>query len=160
MGTVPKFPEPFRHEHPPVLDLNAVMERGLTPGQRWADRVAAYVGSWPFLIGQTVVLVLWVVVNIVAFTSHWDPYPFILLNLFLSVQAAYTAPVIMMSQNRQSMKDRLEAHNDFQINQKTEEEVRAILDHLEAQNQALTHLAQQVEALRVHAFPGRRSADR
>ncbi|HET6439804.1 MAG TPA: hypothetical protein VFG59_17190, partial [Anaeromyxobacter sp.] len=69
MSVAPEFPEPFRHEHPPVLDVNAVVEGGLSFGQRWADRVAAGVGSWPFLLGQTVVLALWVGVNVVAFAS-------------------------------------------------------------------------------------------
>ena len=87
-----------------------------------------------------------------AAVHHWDPYPFILMNLFLSLQAAYTAPVLMMSQNRLAARDRLEAHNDYEINRKAEEEVRAVLDHLSAQDQALTRI---VEALasRLHALP-------
>ena len=143
-----KFPEPFRHEHPPVQDVSAVFAEGRTPGQRSADRLAAFLGSWPFLLGQTLLLGLWVILNAVAWASHWDPFPFILLNLFLSMEAAYTAPVIMMSQNRQAIKDRIEAHNDFQVNKKTEEEVRVILEHLDAQNVALEHLSQQFDSLR------------
>jgi len=85
---------------------------------------------------------VWVALNVMAVIRHWDPYPFILMNLVLSLQAAYTAPIIMMSQNRQAVKDRLEAHQDFLINQKAEEEVRAILDHLVAQNEALLHIHQ------------------
>ena len=95
-------------------------------------------GSWRFVIIQSLLLAAWTVLNVVAWVRHWDPYPFILMNLMLSLQAAYAAPVIMMSQNRQAERDRLEAHNDFLINQKTEEEVRAILEHLAAQDQALT----------------------
>jgi len=76
-------------------------------------------------------------INIIAWAKHWDPYPFILMNLFLSLQAAYTAPIIMMSQNRLAARDRIEAHQDFIINQKAEEEVRAILTHLAAQDKAL-----------------------
>ena len=94
-------------------------------------------GSWRFIIVQSVLLVAWVILNIAAWVQHWDPYPFILMNLVLSLQAAYTAPVIMMSQNRQALRDRLEAHQDFLINQKAEEEIRVVLNHLEAQNQAL-----------------------
>jgi uncharacterized membrane protein len=142
-----KFPEPSRHEHPPIQDVSAVLAERLTLGQRSADRLAAFMGSWPFLLGQTILLALWVFVNALAWASHWDPYPFILLNLFLSLQAAYAAPVIMMSQNRQILKDRIEAHNDFQVNQKTEEEVRLILDHLDAQNLALESLSQKLESL-------------
>ncbi|MCA9947140.1 MAG: DUF1003 domain-containing protein, partial [Anaerolineales bacterium] len=77
-----------------------------------------------------------------------DPYPFILMNLVMSLQAAFTAPVIMMSQNRQTVRDRLEAHNDFMINQKAEEEIRAILTHLEAQNAALAEIHNELAQLR------------
>jgi uncharacterized membrane protein len=142
-----KFPEPFRHEHPPVQDVYRILEEKLTMGQRASDRVASVVGSWPFVIGQSLLLVLWVVLNITAWWRHWDPYPFILMNLLLSLQAAYTAPVIMMSQNRQAMKDRIEAHNDFLINQKAEEEIRAILDHLAAQDMALVQVHQKLEGV-------------
>jgi uncharacterized membrane protein len=138
------FPQPFTHAHPPVRDVNQIDQERLTPGQRAADRVAAVVGSWRFIIIQSVVLVAWAWLNLTAWTRHWDPYPFILMNLFLSLQAAYTAPMLMMSQNRLAARDRLEAHNDFEINRKAEEEVRAILDHLTAQDEALARI---VEAL-------------
>jgi uncharacterized membrane protein len=138
------FPKPFAHAHPPVRDVNQIDQERLTPGQRAADRVAAVVGSWRFIIIQSVVLVAWAWLNLTAWTRHWDPYPFILMNLFLSLQAAYTAPMLMMSQNRLAARDRLEAHNDFEINRKAEEEVRAILDHLTAQDEALARI---VEAL-------------
>ena len=75
-------------------------------------------------------------------------YPFIFMNLVLSLQAAYAAPIIMMSQNRQAVRDRLEAHNDYQINQKTEEEVRSILDHLTAQNDALVEIHRLLDEIR------------
>ncbi|MCA9941414.1 MAG: DUF1003 domain-containing protein [Anaerolineales bacterium] len=135
-----KFPQPFIHYHPPVQDVNQVFTAQLTPGQRAADWVANFVGSWPFLIGQSLLLLLWIMLNVVGFLRHWDPYPFILMNLILSTQAAFTAPVIMMSQNRQAARDRLEAHNDFLINQKAEEEIRAMLDNLAAQNEAIARL--------------------
>jgi len=133
-----RFPSPFRHDHPPVQNVNKLLDAGTTFGQRAADGVARVMGSWRFVITQSLLLAAWTVLNVVAWVRHWDPYPFILMNLMLSLQAAYTAPVIMMSQNRQAERDRLEAHNDFLINQKTEEEVRAILEHLSAQDQALT----------------------
>jgi len=141
------FPNPFPHAHPPVKDVNKILEEQSTTGQRAADWVATAVGSWGFIIGQTILLSFWVVLNITAWISHWDPYPFILMNLFLSAQAAFTAPVIMMSQNRQTLRDRLEAHNDFMINQKAEEEIRAILVHLDAQNEALVVIHQQLARL-------------
>jgi uncharacterized membrane protein len=131
------FPKPYKHEHTPIKNLNEIIEEKRTAGQRAADSIANIMGSWKFLIIQSVILFLWVVLNIAAYVNHWDPYPFILLNLFLSLQAAYTAPVIMMSQNRQAERDRLEAHNDYNINLKAEEEVRLIIEHLEIQNKAL-----------------------
>jgi uncharacterized membrane protein len=136
------FPEPFEHRHPPIQNINQVFQEQLAPGQRIADWVAITMGSWRFIIIQSVILGLWIMVNVVAWFYHWDPYPFILMNLVLSTQAAYAAPIIMMSQNRQAARDRLEAHNDFVIDQKAEEEIRAILDHLAAQDQALNQIYQ------------------
>ena len=101
-------------------------EEHLTFGQRVADRVAAFGGSWPFIGVFSAVMVVWMGVNIVAL-AHFDPYPFILLNLVLSTLAALQAPVIMMSQNRQSTKDKLLAQNDYQVNLKSELEISALL---------------------------------
>ena len=137
-----QFPIPFRHEHPPVRSVNEVFEDKLTLSQRASDVVARIVGSWRFIIIQSVMLSIWVVVNVVAIAKQWDPYPFILMNLVLSLQAAYTAPIIMMSQNRQAARDRIEAHEDYLINQKAEVEIRAILDHLAAQDRSLENLHQ------------------
>ena len=132
------FPEPFVHKHQPLRNVNEIIDERLTFGQRMANSIARIVGSWVFIITQSVILVFWIIFNIVAWASHWDPYPFILMNLFLSLQAAYTAPVIMMSQNRLAVRDRIDAHQDFLINQKAEEEIRAVLSHLAAQDQALS----------------------
>jgi uncharacterized membrane protein len=142
-----QFPKPYQHDHPPVSNVNEVFEEKQTFGLRAADRVAQMVGSWKFIIIQSVVLMAWGGLNAIAWGFHWDPYPFILMNLFLSMQAAYTAPVIMMSQNRQTLKDRLESHNDFQVNQKAEEEIRAILDHLAAQDVAMQEIHRKIEEL-------------
>ncbi|MBU2536906.1 MAG: DUF1003 domain-containing protein [Proteobacteria bacterium] len=136
------FPKPFRHEHPPVQNVNQIIATQLTFGQKASDWVAMHLGSWWFIIIQTIILALWVIVNITAWILHWDPYPFIFMNLVLSLQAAYAAPIIMMSQNRQANRDRLEARNDYQINEKAEQEVRAILEHLAAQDAALLEIHQ------------------
>jgi CRP/FNR family cyclic AMP-dependent transcriptional regulator len=101
-------------------------EEHLTLGQRVADRVAAFGGSWPFIFLFAIVMVFWMVINVVRWTN-FDPYPFILLNLVLSTLAALQAPVIMMSQNRQSSKDKLLAENDYQVNLKAEMEITALL---------------------------------
>jgi uncharacterized membrane protein len=97
-----------------------------TTGGRVADWIAAVVGSWPFVIAQSVLLTAWILVNIFAWVQAWDPYPFILLNLMLSFQAAYTAPVILMSQNRQAMLDRLDQANDYDVNLKAELEIELL----------------------------------
>ena len=85
-----RFPQPFEHAHPPVRNVNEIEVERLTVGQRAADRVAGIVGSWRFIIVQSAILSAWAWLNLVAWSRHWDPYPFILMNLFLSLQAAYT----------------------------------------------------------------------
>ena len=98
----------------------------LTLGQRIADDVAAMMGSWTFIIIQSGLLFVWIVLNITAYVRQWDPYPFILLNLALSFQAAYAAPFIMMSQNRQQDIDRKAAEHDYQVNVKAELEIELL----------------------------------
>lgn len=135
-----KFPEPYLHKHPVIKNVNDIVDEKLTTGQRVADAVARTLGSWKFIIIQTVIISAWITLNSMFFHNPWDPYPFILLNLFLSLQAAYSAPVLMMSQNRVSEKDRIESHNDYQLNIKSEEEIKIILSHLEAQNIAINKI--------------------
>ena len=101
-------------------------EEKLTIGQRVADRVAAFGGSWPFIFLFGGVMFVWMAVNVLRFAG-FDPYPFILLNLCLSTLAALQAPIIMMSQNRQSSKDKLLAENDYQVNLKAEMEIGALM---------------------------------
>ncbi len=114
----------------------------LTVGQKVADTVAAAMGSWKFIIIQSGLLFLWIVLNVTAYVQKWDPYPFILLNLALSFQAAYAAPFIMMSQNRQQDIDREAAACDYQVNIKAELEIELLhqkLDQLrESEVYALT----------------------
>jgi uncharacterized membrane protein len=107
-------------------DTSQKPEIPLSVGQKIADVVAATMGSWSFIIIQTTILFIWIVLNITAYVQKWDPYPFILLNLALSFQAAYAAPFIMMSQNRQQDIDRREAESDHQINIKAELEIELL----------------------------------
>ena len=95
-------------------------------GSRLADSVAKGMGSWRFIVLQTLFVIIWMSLNIVGFFYHWDVYPFILLNLLFSTQAAYAAPVIMMSQNRQSERDRLQAQADYQTNIEAKQEIEAL----------------------------------
>ena len=135
-----------------------VLSAQLTSGQKIADAVAATMGSWRFIIIQTTILLFWIALNVTAWIQHWDPYPFILLNLALSFQAAYAAPFIMMSQNRQQDVDRKEAAADYQINIKAELEIELLhqkLDELREKEvfaltdavNALTELLQQKSAV-------------
>jgi uncharacterized membrane protein len=113
-------------------NVNEVEEERMTFGQRAADKVADTIGSWPFLIIQTLILATWITLNVtLKLDQRWDIYPFILLNLMLSFQAAYSGPVIMMSQNRQSSKDRLAAEIDHEVNAKAELEVNNLMRHIE-----------------------------
>ncbi len=98
-------------------------KRAMTIGDRIADSVANNMGSWRFIIIQTIFVVLWMALNVIALISHWDPYPFILLNLIFSTQAAYAAPIIMMAQNRQNERDRHQAQSDYETNLKAKVEI-------------------------------------
>ncbi|ORX24325.1 cyclic nucleotide-binding protein [Thermoanaerobacterium sp. PSU-2] len=101
-------------------NINEEHKDSLTFGDRMADKLADYAGSWSFIFTFGFLLIVWMVINSVAFIKHFDPYPFILLNLVLSCLAAIQAPIIMMSQNRQEAKDRLRAQNDYEVNLKAE----------------------------------------
>jgi uncharacterized membrane protein len=126
-------------------NVNEIEEEQMTFGQRVADKVADVIGSWPFIIIQTVILTIWIILNGLAWVNHWDPYPFILLNLMLSFQAAYSGPVIMMSQNRQSAKDRLAAEIDHEVNAKAEMEINNLMRHMD---ELELHLEQQHRELK------------
>ncbi len=144
------------HEFP-VNNVNELHDGAMTSGQRIADVVARNVGSWRFIIIQSSLLALWIAAN-VAFALHdyavngfdlksWDPYPFILLNLALSFQAAYATPIIMMSQNRQADKDRITAEHDYHINIRAEATIHAVLDHLKAQDDVILAILRSLEQI-------------
>jgi uncharacterized membrane protein len=97
---------------------------------RLADSVAGGMGSWRFIIIQTVLVVIWMGANVIGFIYHWDVYPFILLNLVFSTQAAYAAPIIMMAQNRQNERDRAHADQDFSTNVEAKKEIEELLEKL------------------------------
>ena len=127
-------------------------------GDRIADTVAATVGSWRFIITQSVLLVAWMVLNVTAWVQNWDPYPFILLNLVLSFQAAYAAPFIMMSQNRQASIDRADAKGDYEVNVKAELEIELLHQKIDMMRESeiveLTRLVRSLEE-RLAAAPPR-----
>jgi uncharacterized membrane protein len=128
-----------------------VPQRDLSWGDRLADKVAAIMGSWRFIIIQSGLLTIWVFLNVVAYINHWDPYPFILLNLMLSFQAAYAAPIIMMSQNRQAAVDRQEAKHDYEVNLKAELEIELLHDQLQSlQEEELAEITQLLKQQQVN----------
>jgi len=101
-------------------------------GQRLADGVANGMGSWRFIIWQTIIVAIWMILNVIGWTFHWDVYPFILLNLVFSTQAAYAAPIIMMAQNRQNERDRAQAEADFKTNKEAKQEIEELQKQLNA----------------------------
>jgi uncharacterized membrane protein len=119
-----------------------------TIGQRIADSVASIMGSWRFIIIQSVLLIIWLTLNVFGWIKAWDPYPFILLNLALSFQAAYAAPIIMMSQNRQAEIDRQKAEKDYDINRKAELEIELLHQKIDMlREKEIMRLTQLVESL-------------
>lgn len=119
-----------------------------TAGQYLADRIAAIVGSWRFIMIQSILLAAWLMLNVVAWSAHWDPYPFILLNLVLSFQAAFTAPVLMMAQNRQSEIDRQKAQLDYDVNLRAELDIEALHEKIDLlRQQDITRLVGLLEVL-------------
>jgi uncharacterized membrane protein len=128
-------------------NVNEEHDTGLTFGEWLADRVASFGGSWTFLISFAVVLVFWVALNSLLLAKAFDPYPYILLNLFLSMLASIQAPVIMMSQNRQAAKDRLQAAQDYEVNLKAEIEIMALHEKLdEMRSKDLAELLKKIGA--------------
>lgn len=142
-----------RGEH--TVNINQLHDDSLTIGQKIADAVASGMGSWPYIIIQSIIVVFWIVLNAAGwFLWKWDLPPFILLNLIFSTQASYAAPIIMMSQNRQSEKDRLMAENDYHINQQAEKniegmigQVESITTHLDHQDELILQVVQGIEGM-------------
>jgi uncharacterized membrane protein len=169
---------PEAHHHRRHIHLRTALSRArqrrrgegpappLTLGERLSDLVAAIVGSWRFILTQSALLMIWLVANAAFGNNAWDPYPFILLNLMLSFQAAYTAPIIMMSQNRQADIDRIRSIADYQVNIRAEAEISLLhekLDLLREQqvaelNSLLKTSLGRIEALENHMLPGPPSA--
>jgi len=117
-----------------------------TFGEKTSDKITEVIGSWQFIIIQSCFLMIWIIVNISAWINHWDPYPFILLNLALSFQAAYAAPIIMMSQNRSATMDRKKAEADLATDRRAERRIIAIQKQLNRlENNKLAKIHQAVE---------------
>jgi len=132
LGTIEeRIREKARRHEKVSRDVVAMHEEQLTFGQRVSDQLAKTAGSWPFIFSFAVVLAVWVLINTLALFHHFDEYPYILLNLMLSMLAAIQAPVIMMSQNRTEQRDRLHAQNDYEVNLKAEIEIEQLHQKLD-----------------------------
>jgi uncharacterized membrane protein len=127
---------------------NEVIEQEATFGERIADHVARFGGSWTFIITFAITLTIYTAINVALKGSAWDPYPFILLNLFLSMLAAIQAPVIMMSQNRQDTKDRLRGELDFDVNRRAEAEIQGVAGKLRELTDKIEDLEEMVRERR------------
>jgi uncharacterized membrane protein len=123
--------------------------KNLTTGQKIADGLAKGMGSWAFIIVQTILVIAWGTLNVVAFAYRWDPYPFILLNLLFSTQAAYSAPIIIMSQNRQNERDRFQATEDYRTNVEAKKEIEEMQKAIwRIENNKLTEILKKIEELK------------
>lgn len=124
-------------------------KESLSVGDRLSDLVAGGMGSWTFIIIQTTFVIIWMTLNVVGYVNHWDPYPFILLNLLFSTQAAYAAPIIMMAQNRQSDRDRHHAEEDYETNRRAKEEIEALqIDLNRIENKKLDKIIELLEEIK------------
>src|SRR5947207_11506273 len=134
-----------QHDHPPVRDLNRDAERRLT----FADRVAAdfsrLVGSWVFVLVQLGIIVIWIALNALNLIRPWDSYPFRFLNMVLSLEAAIWVSVVLMALNRQADRDRLRAQQDYELNVKDEEELKALMNHLMHQDEILLQIVNRLD---------------
>jgi uncharacterized membrane protein len=132
-----------------IKPARSTISRHSSRGDKIADTVTEIVGSWRFIIIQSCLLTIWIILNITAWIVHWDPYPFILLNLALSFQAAYATPFILMSQNRQSMVDRENAQQDLDCDIKAEMEIELLHEKLDSlKDKEIELLHKKIDALK------------
>lgn len=134
-----------QHDHPPVRDLNREADRRLNVAQRIADDLGRLIGSWTFIGLQAVLTASWLTLNVIAQTSHWDPYPFPLLNLAVTFEIAVWASLILMALVRSAERDRLRAQHEYEEQVKAEEETRMLMSHLEAQDELLLQVLQRLD---------------
>ena len=134
-----------QHDHPPVRDLNREVERKLSFSDRVAADFARLVGSWIFVLAQVGLMVIWVGLNALSLIRHWDGYPFQFLNFILSLEAVIWASVVLMALNSLADRDRLRAQNEFELNVKAEEELKALMNHLMHQDEILLQIVNRLD---------------
>src|SRR5579872_1918078 len=134
-----------QHDHPPVRDLNREVERKLTFQDRVADDFARLVGSWIFVLVQAGIMVLWILLNAIGLIRPWDRYPFAFLNFILSLEAAIWVSIVLMALNRIADRDRLRAQQDYEVDVKAEEELKALMNHLMHQDEILLQIVNRLD---------------
>ena len=134
-----------QHDHPPVRDLNREIERRQNFADRVSDDFARLVGSWAFILVQVGIMVVWVGLNALNLIHPWDRYPFLFLNFILSLEAALWVSVVLMALNRLADRDRLRAQHDFELNVKSEEELKALMNHLMHQDEILLQIVNRLD---------------
>lgn len=133
-----------RHKHP----VNKLIHDEATLGERVADKASAGIGSWAFLIVQSILIVIYVTLNVIGFVNHWDPYPFILLNLCFTIQAAYTGPILLLAGNRQAQKDRLRLEHTAEVAEAADKSTLDILDEIERNTEATLRILDHLQKRR------------
>ncbi|HLQ60777.1 MAG TPA: DUF1003 domain-containing protein [Candidatus Acidoferrales bacterium] len=129
-----------QHDHPPVRDLNREVDRRLKQADRVGDDFARLVGSWTFVLLQAALILAWLAMNVIGLSAHWDPYPFRLLNLVLSLEAALWCSLVLMALNRLAARERVRAQHEYELDVKDEEEVKSLMHHLVAQDEILLQI--------------------
>ena len=133
-----------QHKHP----VNRLIHDEATLGERVADKASAGIGSWTFLIIQSILIVIWVTLNVIGLINHWDPYPFILLNLCFTIQAAYTGPILLLAGNRQAQKDRLRLEHTAEVAETAEKSTLDILAEIERNTEATLRILDHLQKRR------------
>ena len=134
-----------QHDHPPVRDLNKEADRRLGWPERVGQDFVRVVGSWTFVILVAALVVTWIALNVASFTNHWDPYPFQLLTGAVALMALVLASVVLMALNRLAERDRLRAQHDYEVDVKSEDEVKALMTHLEVQDEILIQVLHRLD---------------
>lgn len=134
-----------QHDHPPVRDLNRDFDRRLKFTDRVASDFARLIGSWVFVLAQLGLMLVWVVLNAIGLLRHWDPYPFVFLNFVFSLEAAIWVSVVLMALNGQADRDRMRAQNEYEVNVKAEEEIKALMNHLMDQDEILLQIVNRLD---------------
>jgi uncharacterized membrane protein len=134
-----------QHDHPPVRDLNREMDRRQTFADRVADDFSRLVGSWVFVLVQVGIMAVWIGLNALNMIHRWDPYPFQFLNFIITLEVAIWVAVVLMALNRLADRDRLRAQHDYELDVKSEEELKALMNHLMHQDEILLQIVNRLD---------------